>query len=398
MLSIVVLPFANIGGDPDQEYFVDGVTESLTTDLSRIAGSFVIARNTAFTYKGKPFNVKQIGRELNVRYALEGSVQRSGNRLRVNVQLIDAETGAHLWAERFDKPLAELFDMQDEIVARLASQLGAQLIAAEARRAEQTPRPDSMDLCFQGLAWYFKGLAPENMERAREFFERALALDPGNIEALVNVAVVHNTIVGNFMTDDPAPHTAAAETALTKVLSMAPNHAGAHAAFGATLTYSNRAARGIAKFEQALALDPNLARTHALIGTAKYFVGRGSESEAHLHEAFRLSPRDTFAYAWSAMLGVVKLTLGADEEAMTLLQRAVEDNRNYPAAHFWLASALAHLDRLDDAGLAVQAGLSLDPTFTVSRFRKGAFSSNPTYLALRERVYEGMRKAGVPEG
>jgi tetratricopeptide (TPR) repeat protein len=152
-------------------------------------------------------------------------------------------------------------------------------------------------------------------------------------------------------------------------------------------TYSNRAARGIAKFEQALALDPNLARTHALIGTAKYFVGRGSESEAHLHEAFRLSPRDTFAYAWSAMLGVVKLTLGADEEAMTLLQRAVEDNRNYPAAHFWLASALAHLDRLDDAGLAVQAGLSLDPTFTVSRFRKGAFSTNPTYLALRERVY-----------
>jgi TolB-like protein len=156
-LSIVVLPFANIGGDPEQEYFVDGVTESLTTDLSRIAGSFVIARNTAFTYKGKPFDVKQIGRELNVRYALEGSVQRSGNRLRVNVQLIDAETGAHLWAERFDKPVADLFDMQDEIVARLASQLGTQLIAAEARRAELALHPDSMDLYFQGMAWLNKG-------------------------------------------------------------------------------------------------------------------------------------------------------------------------------------------------------------------------------------------------
>ena len=147
----MVLPFANIGGDSEQEYFVDGVTESLTTDLSRIAGSFVIGRNTAFTYKGKHVDLKQIGRELNVRYVLEGSVQRSGNRLRVNVQLIDAENGAHLWAERFDKPVADLFDMQDEIVARLANQLGAQLIAAEARRAERTPHPNSIDLYFQGM-------------------------------------------------------------------------------------------------------------------------------------------------------------------------------------------------------------------------------------------------------
>src|SRR5579862_9643189 len=142
-LSIVVLPFANLGGDPEQEYFVDGVTESLTTDLSRISGSFVIARNSAFTYKGKPTDVKQVGRELNVRYVLEGSVQRGGNRLRVNVQLIDAESGNHLWAERFDKPIADLFDMQDEIVARLANQLGTQLIEAEARRARRAPSPNS---------------------------------------------------------------------------------------------------------------------------------------------------------------------------------------------------------------------------------------------------------------
>ena len=151
---MVVLPFANIGGDPEQEHFVDGVTESLTTDLSRIRGSFVIARNTAFTYKGKAVDLKTIGRELNVRYVLEGSVQRGGNRMRVNVQLIDAETGNHLWAERFDKPVADLFDMQDEIVARLADALNAQLVAAEARRAEQAPNPDSMDLYFQGLAWF----------------------------------------------------------------------------------------------------------------------------------------------------------------------------------------------------------------------------------------------------
>ena len=157
-LSIVVLPFANIGGDPEQEYFVDGVTESLTTDLSRISGAFVIARNTAFTFKGKAVDVKKLGRELNVRYVLEGAVQRGGNRLRLNVQLIDVETGNHLWAERFDKPIADLFDMQDEIVSSLANTLEAQLIAVEARRAKRSIHPDAMDLCFQGWELCNKGI------------------------------------------------------------------------------------------------------------------------------------------------------------------------------------------------------------------------------------------------
>ena len=156
-----MLPFANIGGDPEQEYFADGVTESLTTDLSRIRGAFVIARNTAFTFKGKAVDVKKLGRELIVRYVLEGSVQRGGNRLRVNVQLIDAETGNHLWAERFDKPVADLFDMQDEIVSRLANTLNAELIAAEAQRAERSPHPDAMDLYFQGWAWLNRGTTPK---------------------------------------------------------------------------------------------------------------------------------------------------------------------------------------------------------------------------------------------
>ena len=168
-LSIAVLPFANIGGDPEQEYFVDGVTEGLTTDLSRISGAFVIGRSTAFTYKGKAVDLKQIGRELNVRYLLEGSVQRGGGRMRVNVQLIDAEIGNHVWAERFEKPLADLMDMQDEIVARLANTLNAQLIAAEARRAERAPNPDSMDLYFQGMAWINRGTTPEYMTQARGF-------------------------------------------------------------------------------------------------------------------------------------------------------------------------------------------------------------------------------------
>ena len=154
------MPFANLGGDPEQEHFVDGVTESLTTDLSRIRSAVVIARNTAFTYKGKPLDVKAIGRDLNVRYVLEGSVQRGGNRMRVNVQLIDAETGSHLWAERFDKPLADLFDMQDEIVARLANALNAQLVVAEARRAEQAPNPELYGPLFSGIGLVRSGRGP----------------------------------------------------------------------------------------------------------------------------------------------------------------------------------------------------------------------------------------------
>ena len=231
-LSIVVLPFTNIGGDPEQEYFVDGVTESLTTDLSRISGSLVIARNTAFTYKGKHVDVKQIGRDLGVRYVLEGSVQRGGNRLRINVQLIDAETGNHLWAERFDKPIADLFDMQDEIVARLANALNAELIALEARRAEQSPNPDSMDLYFQGMAWANKGVNPEYFAKARACFERALALDPANVDALVGIARIDAEMVGGGLADDRAARLASAEAALNKALSLTPNHPWAHTWMG----------------------------------------------------------------------------------------------------------------------------------------------------------------------
>src|SRR5215468_65334 len=227
-LSIVVLPFANIGGGPEQDYFVDGVTESLTTDLSRINGAFVIARNTAFTFKGKAVDVKKLGRELNVRYLLEGSVQRGGNRFRVNVQLIDAETGNHLWAERFDKPVADLFDMQDEIVSRLANSLDAELVAAEARRAERSLHPDAMDLVFQGRAWFNRGWTPEHMARARSFFEKAMALNPGNVEALVGTALVNLAIGTNYLTDDRIEHLTAAEAAATKALSLAPNYPVAH--------------------------------------------------------------------------------------------------------------------------------------------------------------------------
>jgi TolB-like protein/class 3 adenylate cyclase/Tfp pilus assembly protein PilF len=397
-LSIVVLPFANIGGDPEQDYFVDGVTESLTTDLSRIAGSFVIARNTAFTFKGKAVGVNQISRELNVRYVLEGSVQRVGNRLRLNVQLIDAGTGNHLWAERFDKPIADLFDMQDEIVSRLANALDVQLIAAEARRAEHSLRPDATDLIFQGRAWLNKGLAPEYMAQARGFFDRALALDPSNIEAMVNLAQANIATGATFFTDDRTVYLEAAEKGLIKVLNMAPQHARAHMSLGIVLNVTNRADQGIAECEQALALDRNLANAHGAIGLAKWYIGRAEETEAHINEAHRLSPRDTFSFRWLFFGALAKLQLGLDTEAVGWLRRSVEANRSYPLPHFILAAALARLGELDQARAAAQAGLTLDPTFTIRRYRANTPSDHPTFLAARERIYKGMRMAGVPEG
>jgi TolB-like protein len=397
-LSMVVLPFANIGGDPEQEYFVDGVTESLTTDLSRVAGSFVIARNSAFTFKGKAVDVKRIGRELNVRYVLEGSVQRGGDRLRVNVQLIDAETGNHLWAERFDKPIADLFDMQDEIVSRLANTLDAQLIAAEARRAEGLLHPNSMDLYFQGQACWNKGLTPEYMSQARDFFDRALTLDPGNIEALIGAALVDSAVGANLFANDRIARLTDAETASIKALSIAPNHAVAHLVLAIVQMYTNRAAQGVAECERALALDRNLATAHAFIGLAKYALGRAEETEAHILEALRISPRDIFAYQWMVVAGFAKLLLNSDADALAWFRRSLEANRNFPAAHFLLAATLALLGEPDQARAAAQAGLALNPGNTIHAYRTNAVSDNPTYLAGRERIFEGLRIAGVPEG
>ena len=396
-LSMVVLPFANFGDDPEQEYFADGVTESLTTDLSRIDGSFVIARNTAFTFKGKAVNVKQVGRELNVRYALEGSVQRGSKRLRVNVQLIDAETGKHLWAERFEKPIADLYDMQDEIVARLAQTLDAQLIMAEARRAERSTNPDAMELVFQGMACLYRGPTSEPLIQARRFFERALQIDSRNIGALVGLASVDATAGAFMLTDDRSDLLARAETNAIKALSLDPDRALAHRVLGTIFNMTNRHAQAIAECEQALTVDRNLADAHAVIGMAKYYLGRASETEGHILEAFRLSPRDIYAHRWMQFMGVSKMQLGADAEAAVWFQRSIEGNRNSPLTHFLLAAALGLQGSIEEARVAAAAGLALNPGFTIRRFRASQPSDNKGFLAGRERLYGGMLLAGVPE-
>jgi tetratricopeptide (TPR) repeat protein len=334
---------------------------------------------------------------LNIRYVLEGSVQRNGNRLRVNVQLVDARTAKHLWAERFEKPVADLFDMQDEIISRLANPLNAQLVEAEARRAERLLHPDAMDLIFQGNACLNKGMSPQHMTQARGLFERALTIDPRSVGALVGMANVDVIVGAGLQTDDRPARLSAAETNAIKALALAPDHALAHLLLGAVYLFTNRAAQGIAECERALVLDPNMADAHGARGLAKFLAGRAAETEGHILEALRLSPRDIFAYMWMYCVGRAKIQLGADAEAVDWLRRSIEANRNFPVAHFEFAGALALLGSLEQARKAVQTGLALDPSFTLRRYRAHKSSDNPVYLAGWERLIEGMRLAGVPE-
>jgi tetratricopeptide (TPR) repeat protein len=311
---------------------------------------------------------------------------------------VDAANGNHLWADRFEKTMTDLFDMQDEIVARLANQLGTELISGEAPRAEERPDPGSMDLFFQGMSWYNRGPTSEHMTRARDFFERALAIEPSNVDALIGTAAVDTFLVGTYLVDNRSAVLISAEGNLAKALSLAPNHALAHAIIGWVQIYTNRVMQGIAECERALALDRNMAQAHSFIGLAKLIDGRPSETERHIIEALRLSPKDTRAFVWAQFVGTAKLHLGDDEGSIVWLRRSIEMNRNHPLAHFYFAAATALLVRQGDARSSLHEGLGLNPTFTLARFRAGASSDDPTYLAQRERVIEGMRKAGVPEG
>ena len=397
-LSIVVLPFTNLSGDASQDYFADGVTENLTTELSRIRNSFVIARNTAFTYKDKAIDAKQIGRELGVRYVLEGSVQRDQNRVRVNAQLIDAESGAHLWADRFDKPLADLFNMQDEIVARLAGALNTELVSAEARRAEQAANSDSMDLYFQGVAWFNRGYTPDNLAQSRSFFDRALSADPNNVDALVWSART-DTLSGAFLfVTDPAAAFVAAEAKLTKALSSVPDHARAHMYLGLVDIFTKRAAEGIAECEYALALDRNLANAHSIIGLGEILPVVPMKQRRTLPRRCASVP----AIRW-LMPGWVWRARRSSNSAVGSKRSRGFDGRSTATEIFpkcissWRPPSRIFV--VDEAHSAVEAGFALNPAFTVSRARTlwTAMSDDPTYLAQLEPIFEGLRKAGVPE-
>ena len=395
-LSIVVLPFANLGQADTDEQFADGITETLTTDLARIAHSAVIARNTAFTFKGKAVDARQIGKQLQVRYILEGSVQRSGDRIRVNVQLIDAESGNHLWADRFDKTSGDLLQMQDEIVARVAGALNAPLMAAEAQRAERSAEPASIDLYFQGMAWVNKGLRPDWLDQARSCFEKARAADDSNLEALIGIGMVDTLRGVACAGDNPAGALESAESLLTDALSLAPDHAWAHCLMAAVLISTRRAERGIMECERALGLNPSLASAHAMLGLAKYLLGQGEETESYVEEALRLSPLDTFAYLWMLFAGVAKIQTEEYDQAVEWLRRSIDTNPNSPWAYFHLGAALQLSGKAAEARAETHAGLLLDPTFTTERYRSLAFSDHRRYLTIRERTIQALQATGVP--
>jgi tetratricopeptide (TPR) repeat protein len=289
--------------------------------------------------------------------------------------------------------------MQDEIVTRVGRQLDAALVMAEARRAERTPHPDSIDFFFRGLADFNKGFDPVDFARARAFFAEALRIDPDNADALVYSAFVDaNLAVANFAAHDGAARLAAAERDAVRALSLVPDHAWGQSALGFVLGLTNRAELAIARTQRALELDPNLAPAHGLMGLHKLHLGRAVDTEGHIREALRLSPRDPGAFIWFAIVGFAKNSLGLYQEAIVWLRQSIDRNRKFTMSHFHLGAALAHLGGAEEARAAATAGLALDPTFTLASFRAAQLSDDPAYLAWRERVIDGMRMAGIPEG
>jgi TolB-like protein/class 3 adenylate cyclase len=398
-LSIVVMPFVDLGDEREQDYFADGVTESLTTDLSRIPDAFVIGRNTAYSYKGKAIDARRIGRDLGVRYVMEGSVQRGEGSVRVNAQLIDAQTGAHVWAERFDKPRGDPFGMQDEITARLARMVGIELVAAEGRRAarERPGNPDAADLAMRGRAVWNQPMTLGRAREARRLFEAALVFDDQNVAALLGLADAHIEEVVIFASDNRVEQIAAAERAVTKAVALAPASAAVHYSRGTVLFAKRLPDQALREFELAIGLDRNLAKAHVYAGLMKLCLGRAKETEAHVAQAIRLSPRDPFLGQWHFALGLADLYLGRNVRAVTALQRSVQLNPDWHLSHFVLAGALALAGLLAEAAAACTIARRLGPNFTVGKFRAEVVSDNPVYLAQRELLCSGLLMAGVPE-
>jgi TolB-like protein/Flp pilus assembly protein TadD len=397
-LSIVVLPFANLSSDPGQDYFVDGVTEDLTTELSRLAGSFVIAHNTAFTFKGKSVNVKQVARELGVRYVVEGNVRKAGQRVRVGAQLIDAETGAHLWADRFDREISELFELQDAITIELAHALDVQLIEAESRRSERSTNPDAVDLVMRARAHLYHGWSRANSAAAIQQYRAALQLSPNDVRALAELADVLASNIADLWSEARHEDLRQAKALAARALALDPSDAYCHHVVGVVLSRQGRFGEAINEFEAAIRLNPNLHFAHSGLGSAKTLSGLGEEALVHFTDFIRLSPRDPFLFRGYYGIGLVQFLLGDDVRAIEMLRKAIGLSPNYSLAHLCLAAAHGVQGRVDEASAALANYLRTGPSArTISELQLLSPSKDPSYLAQRERLYEGLRKAGMPE-
>ena len=394
-LSIVVLPFTNLSGDPAQDYFADGITENLTTELSRIRNSFVIARNTAFTYKGKTADAKAIGKELGVRYVLEGSVQRDRNRVRINAQLIDGESGAHLWADRFEEDVADLFRLQDEVVARIAVSLGYELVRAEASKGAHSNDPDSIDLTMRGWnsIWQSQGQAPverkNTNDAAKAQFDQALKIDPMNADALAGSAYAYFREFffgwGNADTAYEAKVLGQADRATA----LDPNNVRAYLAKGQYLSLSQRPSEALGAAEAGLAVNPSYVPLLLPRSSAELSLGRFEQAKADAQQAMRLSPRDPYLGSFQVISADAELSLGHFDIAIDEYRKAIDAGVNAYFAYTNLSAAYAHIGKIEEAKVALAEARRLNPKLTV----KWMIEHMPNLPA----VFDGVRKAGLPE-
>ena len=391
-LSIVVLPFTNLSGDPSQDYFADGITENLTTDLSRIRNSFVIARNTAFTFKGKNIEAREISKELGVRYVLEGSVQRDQNRVRVNAQLIDGKTGAHLWADRFEEHTADVFKLQDQVVARLANTLGSELVKAEAERSTHSGNPDAIDLTMRGWAILNQPQLyadKDSLAKALDLFEQALKLDPNNVDALVGAALTErNDYIFSGMDEKPGQITKI-EKLLATAIRIDPTNARAYTVRGMVYIVTKRSKEAAEAAQNAARLNPSYASAYAQLAQDEVTPAELPLAIANIDQAIKLSPRDPDIGRWRWIKGRTFNYMGRYQDAIRELQAALDNGYSTWPVYSHLATAYAFLGRQSEAEAAVAQARKLNPKFTIKWLR--------AWLDVPEVYFEGLRKAGLPE-
>jgi TolB-like protein/DNA-binding winged helix-turn-helix (wHTH) protein/Tfp pilus assembly protein PilF len=401
-LSIVVLPFANLSGDPAQEYLADAITTELTAGLARIRGSLVIARTTALTYKGKTLTVKEIGRELGVRYVLEGTEQHSGNRVRVNAQLIDAETGAHVWGDKFDADRADLFNMQDEIVTRLARSLDLQTITIEAARIART-RPGNLDAedlamrCVAGVDSSSLGSAAQ--EAALGLCEKALEIDERSVLALCVLAGTSAVRAASGMSAKPQVDIQQADELVSRALALEPDSYYAHGVKAWILISQNRHKEAIVEAERTLALNPSYIIPYTALDVANWYLGQPDKTIEYADTAIRLSPRDPNLWAFYHHKGMAYSMLKNGAQAIEWYRQAIALAPQFPLSQAGLAAELALGGQEAEAHEMLQRYLSLKGTRarTIAEWKRIGHSDNPVFLAAAERLTEGLRKAGMSE-
>jgi class 3 adenylate cyclase/TolB-like protein/Tfp pilus assembly protein PilF len=402
--SLVVLPFVNLGGDPTQDYLADVLTDELTTGLSRLPDSFVIARSTAFTWKGKPIDARQIGKDLGVRYVVEGSVQPSSDRLRVNAQLIDAEKNAHLWVDQFDENRVDLLQMQDDIVTRLAWAIGWKMTVEEAGRAHaRAANPNAQDLSWRCYATTLRAdLATKDRDAGYRLCEEALQMDPGNILALSTLSLKFSqrAALGSNSSDRQADVRRADELA-SAALRIDPNSFLAHGAKGDVLREQSRFREAIEEYQRELSLNPSMIPAYGGLSYVHNYLGEPELAIAEVDKAMRLSPHDPSARDFYFHNSMSYGMMEDYEQALTWMRRAYAVGPpDFPLQGFYQASLLALAGHDAEARATMERYLAGNaPIRTVAQLRRirNPGSDAPRFLAFREKFEEGLRKAGMPE-